>query len=114
MYGAENTISVSTVFRYAPLRMINAGFQSSPGSTICGDAKEGRKEVKGEETDPEHEGKVHAKLVLAPTKFRIKGTLLIIQVQISAVGPGLSKILIHSFVKSANELAEGRSFFPKG
>ena len=61
MYGAENTISVSTVFRYAPLRMINAGFQSSPGSTICGDAKEGRKEVKGEETDPEHEGKVHAK-----------------------------------------------------
>ena len=69
MYGAENTISVSTVFRYAPLRMINAGFQSSPGSTICGDAKEGRKEVKGEETDSEHEGKVHAKLVLGRSFF---------------------------------------------
>ena len=59
--------------------------------------KEGRKEVKGEETDPEHEGKVHAKLVLAPTKFRINGTLRIIQVQVR-----LSKILIRSFIKSAN------------
>ena len=63
--------------------------------------KEGRKEVKGEEIDPEHKGKVHAKLVLAPTKFRIKGTILcIIQVQISAVR--LSKIFIHGFIKSAN------------
>ena len=51
---------------------------------------------KGEETDLEQERIVHAKLVLAPTKFRIEGTLRIIQVQISAVL--LSKILNHSFI----------------
>ena len=112
MYGAENTISVSTVLRYAPLRMINAGFQSSPGSTICGDANERRKEVKGEGTDPEHKGKVQAKLVLAATKCRIKGTLRIIQFQIFAAR--FSKILIHSFIKYANSLEDGRSFFSRG
>ena len=74
--------------------------------------KEGRKEVKGEETDPEHEGKVHAKLVLAPNKFRIKGTLLIIQVQISAVG--LSKNLNSQFCQFRQRTGRGEKLLFKG
>ena len=49
MYGAENTISVSAVLRYAPLRMINAGFQSSPALQFAGTngRKEGSKGMEG-------------------------------------------------------------------